>query len=241
MLARYHKQKLDKAIVQKLRDINKKYELNYKLDSDLDYIKLSVFKNALSQKEVFEKTYEAIRSKYFDMWDRLSFNERNEILLQDSKATITGLRSFQFEDTAIYIPFFDRLLNSLYANETAILELPQFFELYEKFNEKIIPLEFYGIAPLVAGFSDFTLLLHQDHKVVLYDTIKRVFYKVSENDFKRYPIDVKKSLNDHQLNTLAHAICSQEDLFYDHLIEYEAIKKRCIKKILKLRKKETKK
>lgn len=237
MLSRYHKQKIDKQIVKQYKEISRKYALNYKFDSDLDFIQLSVFKTALKQKDKFEEIYEQTRNQYFDMWERLSFYERNEILHQELTPHLNTMKAFEFEETPIYIPFFDRLLNSLYASETAILELPQFFELYDNFNHRIIPLEFYGIEPIRHGFSSLEVIKTNETTLILYYPIKKIFYTVSKNRFKRYPIDEKCDLDSNQIETLANALLNEEAEFYDTLIMYQAIKKRCIKKILKLRRK----
>lgn len=240
MLEKYHKQKIDKNIVNQYKALNRKFDLGYKLDSDYDFIKLSVFQTALNQKKIFETTYEKTRNTYFDMWDRLSFYERNEILLQALEPKVKDMKFFIFEDTKIYMPFFDRLLNSLFATETAILELPQFLKLYNNFKEKLIPLEFYKLESLRSGFSSLELIAQNDESIILYYPIKKIFYKINNQAFERYPIDIKSMPTQNQIQLLSNQLLISIEDFYDTLIENTLIRKRCIKKILKKRKKETK-
>lgn len=151
MLERFHKQKIDKKTRQHYVQIGRKYHVNFDKKLDKDILMLSVFEKGMYQKQLIEETYEKVRSEAFDMWDYLSFKERNKLVAQELTELMKQMVYFEYENTQIVIPFFNRLLNSLYVTETAILELPQYFELYRNFNEKIIPIDTYGIAVYKAG------------------------------------------------------------------------------------------
>ena len=237
MLEKYHKQKQSKKFRKKYEPINQTFNLKYDTKNEIDLLYLSSFVTALNQKRVIENTYESVRNECFDMWDSLMFYERNKLIHNSLFPVLEDLLSFDFEGTPIYIPFFDRLLNSLYVKEIAILEKPQFFDLYRSFKDRLIPLETYGLDVLRAGFSYLPVISSNDDFLVFYENSINVFYLVSEKQSKRYPISTKVTLDDSQIKTLSDALLVSEDTFIDILIENKWIKPRCIKKILKARKK----
>ena len=239
LLQKYHKQKPVKMMIRKYDSLSKQYALNLKAKEPYDYLKLSLFETALANKSTIEQTFEAIRSKNLDMWENLSFNERNFIVKCDNATQKAKMKKFIFEEQAIYIPFFDKLLNTLYDRETAILELPQYFKLYNDFNARI-QLDLYGFEPYKANMSCAHCIASDATTIVLYDKKQGVFYKISDDAFKQYPILQGIPVERELLETLGHALLDQSDTgkFLDLLIQHEMISKRCVKKIEKLKKKD---
>lgn len=238
MLNKYHKQKVDKKTRNYYGDFIKKYQLPYEKESELDLIKVSIFLSALKQKEVIEKTYEQVRNENIDMWEYLEFNERNNIVGQTLNERLHDMYHFNFEGTEIYIPFFDRLMNSLYTKETAILELPQFFELYQDFKKRIIDMSMYGIDIYRSGFSYLPCVASSEIVAVLFNSEINVFYAITNQSFKRYPFNAKAKLDEATQIHLGNLLVKGEDVFLDELIDKRLLKRACIKRILKIRKKE---
>ena len=237
MLEKYHKQKLDKQIRKKYEILNKQYNLGYNTKNELDLIKLSIFETSLRQKKKIESIYESVRSSLFDMWDHLSFYERNDLIILELDKVINNLNSFKFESTDIYIPFFDPLLNKLYIQEIAILELPQFLKLYHDFNERLIPIEYYGLNIYKNGFSMMQEIGYNESEVVLYYPNGNIFYKINKDGMRRFPILKKAELTEKDLTKLGELLLNDELGFIDYLIEKEFVNKRFIKKIIRKRRK----
>ena len=237
MLEKYHKQKIDKHIRKKYELINKQYDLGYDTKNEFDLIKLSIFETSLRQKKKIESIYESVRSSLFDMWEHLSFYERNDLIRLELDKVINNLNSFEFEATDIYIPFFDPLLNKLYIQEIAILELPQFLKLYHDFNERLIPIEYYGLNIYKNGFSMMQEIGYNENEVVLYYPNDNIFYKINKDGMRRFPILKKAELSENDLTTLAELLLNDKSKFIDYLIDKEFVKKRFIKKIIRKRRK----
>lgn len=237
MLEKYHKQKHSPDFIKPFKEINKKYQLNYNLKDDFDLLKLSIFQTSLNQKKFFEAQFEAIRNECFDMWDYLSFYERNDIILKEGTPRFNTLHSFEFEQTRIFIPIFDRLLNSLYTTETAILELPQYFELYRDFKDRLIDIETYQLAPYKAGFTYCKVVRENENSVVLYDSKLNVFYKLGETN-KRYPIYFESKPTETQILEIAEFIIEDNFWMMDYLSKNNLLSKKCNKKYKKFKLKE---
>ncbi|QIK70182.1 hypothetical protein G7062_07720 [Erysipelothrix sp. HDW6C] len=240
ILKKYHKQQLSREVMNTYRDLNKIYDLKYNLKDDFDCLKMSVFANGLKTKDTFEKEFERIRNANIDMWDNLVFQERNFIIKCDFAPTKAKLHKFVDDDQNIYIPFFGKLLNSLYDRETAILELPQYFKLYQEFKDKLIPIDIYGLKPFIANMASARYTVGDEHALVLYDNQLATFYRIRDGICDTYPFEQGKQLDKEKVMTLSTALLNDETAFIDLLIAAEYLNPRCVKKIQKQRTKANK-
>ena len=243
ILKKYHDQKRPKKEIKMLMDMNKMYNLRLNPKSNFDLLKLDVFKHSLETKKTFETEFERIRNEHLDMWDNLLFKERNFIVQCDIAPIKSKLKVFQVEnENRVYIPFFDGLLNTLYDRETAILELPQYFKLYNDFQDRLIPIDTYGLQPFIANMSSGRCIAQSTSDIVLYRDDINIFYRYNLTECESYPLWTEKKLESEHIKELADLILnSNEKALLDYCIENELIKPRCIKKINKQRVKAEKK
>lgn len=232
LLMKYHKYKLNKNDIKRYDGIAKKYGLKLNSKDLKDFLTLSIFEIGLHQKEAIEHIYEEVRNECFDMWEYLSFYERNDIIMLKLNPRLDSFKSFVSHDTTILIPFFDNLLNALYHKEVAILELPQFFHLYTQFKEKLIDINQYGLLPYQANMSIFPCENSSDNFVILHDSEGCAFIKLSDH-IEVYPYLKKQVLSASVKKELVDALSEDETLFYDTLISNEVVSKRYIKKYQK--------
>lgn len=237
ILQKYYKQKLSKSDLKHYQAISDEYKLSLNPKNSLDLLKISVFETSLQNKTFFEQQFETIRSSNIDMWDNLSFNERNFIIKCDIASNKVKRVHFKVDGENIYIPFFDKLLNKLYDDETAILELPQFFKLYKDFKSKLVPLESYGLLPYIANMSRAKCIAHNDTYVVLFDKELACFYKMNLNECIHYPILQNIDFPDEYILKSSKELLKDETKFLNTLIENKMINEKSIKKIKKYREK----
>lgn len=237
ILHKYHKQNIDRKVLKHYQEMSDEYGLKLKSKNTLDALKLSVFETALLNKKFFENKFEEIRNQNIDMWDIISFNERNFIIKCDIASLKIKQKHFKNDGENIYIPFFDKLLNKLYDDETAILELPQFFKLYKDFKDKIISIDSYGLKPYIANMSRAKCIVHNEEYLVLYDEEISCFYKMNLKECTRYPILESKDYSAETILKCSKSLLISDDQFIDSLIEYEMLNPKCVKKINKLREK----
>lgn len=240
MLERFHKQKRPSRFKKKYKELNQTLNLNLNVNDDQDLLKLSIYDVALNQKQFFENQFESVRNDCFDMWDHLSFYEKNDLILLDTNKEVHQLNSFDYKDVNIYIPFFNKMLNSLYATEIAVLEKPQFFKLYREFKESMIDMKQYGLDPYIHGFTYCQVVNFDAHQVVLFDDVLKIFYKI-DNEFKRFPLLEDVKLTETQIKEVAKFIAEDEtEELYAFVVAQNLVSKRFIKRYNKLKRKEKK-
>ncbi|WP_198401209.1 hypothetical protein [Erysipelothrix larvae] len=227
--------------MNQLKTLAERFSLPYDPKNLMDYLTLTVFEEGLRNKETIESCYESVRSQCFDMWDYLSFKERNALILKDLKPELQNLKHFSYNNEQIFIPFFDELMNALYSKEVAILELPQFFELYQNFKSKIININRYGRLPFIANMGEFECSFDTKDFFILHDERGKAFIKVSDKDYDIFPYLKTKDLMQRDIFTFSLLLAEDEDAFYKALVDKEVVSKRFIKKYNKLVKKRQKK
>lgn len=191
-----------KQHVRTMQSDLRRFNLALPISHERQYFEALVMHQGLINKQALEQTFEDARRDLYDMWETLSFQERNRLVALKSMDVKNSLPHVVLNDDVIFIPFFDRLLNALYHKELAILELPQYFKLYKQFKDRVEPIHGYG----------FNLF---DEKLI---PIKNVVVKANVRVFYYHPF---KSLyvleEDFNLNryALSKALCQAHPLSSD--------------------------
>lgn len=233
LLQKYHKQEFSKKSINQLKELKRKYDLKY--PDNLKYtLKLILVQNSIAQKGAIESSFENFRNRHFDMWDNLTFQERNRLFQMDFLDVRSKLNSFEYQGERIYIPIFDILFNNLYDRETAILELPQYFKLNQDFKEAMIDVEQYGLKPYAAGIC-FPCLAKRDDSVILYDEQMNTFYRVNDQVVP-YPLYDKKQIEKEDAHILASHLSDFNDAaFLNYALEQGYLHPKLAKKLEKKR------
>lgn len=223
-----------------------KYKIERKLKTELDYFIALIELQSLINKESFEKCFEDSRRELYDYWDNLSFQERNRLILLQTNNIKNESRFFRFNNKPIWIAFFDELLNSLYHSEIAILELPQYFKLYKQFQDRIISVKDYGLAPFIDEFIPITVLCNNEYSLVFYYQLTRSLYYINQDfSLKRYSLckdlcQIQPLKED--LKPLALSILTQDtEQILDSFINSELINDKVKKMLTKYKNKGIKK
>lgn len=144
-----------KQTILEIKQAFKPYQIEILIRNELDYFEALIHLQGLKNKQAFEQLFETQRNALMDIWDHLSFQERNR-LIQIQLDVIKEKHPFfkTNESKIIWIPFFDPLLNGLYNSDLAILELPQYFKLYKAFKDRRISIRDYQFLPYRYEFID---------------------------------------------------------------------------------------
>lgn len=234
--------KATKDIIDQIKSKFNRYKIERKLKTELDFFIGLIELESLKNKESFEKCFEDARTELFDYWDNLSYQERNRLVLLQTNVLKNDSHFFKFNNKPIWIAFFDELLNSLYNNEIAILELPQYFKLYRQFSDRMISVKEYGLCPFINEFIPIVNLLNNDNSIVFYYHLTKSLYYLN-NDFKliRYPLSKElcqvQPLKD-DLKVIANSILTQEEsIIIDSLINSLLINDKVKKQLQKYKQK----
>lgn len=210
------------------------------------FLSLLIMAQALHNKQAFEISFERTRKELADLWDTLDRQERN--FLANQKLDVVKRKLTSFTDDSgqiIWIACFDALLNALYDKRISIFELDQYFKLYTSFNDRLIPIEQYGLAPLAQNYIELEVLdfavdslliyyrpLHSVMRVEMVDHAYRV-----ESVPLSHAFEFKPELSDFwpRLHTAWRSESAQEVM--DCFIEWAALEPRLTKRLARLRKK----
>lgn len=217
-LERYHKQVWNKDKIKELENLNKKFKLGLNCKENLDLLYIQVFAESLKNKQLFESEFNKFHQEHVDMWANMTFNDRNLFIHQDMAELKNKLKNFEFNGKRIHIAFFNELLNVLYDKETAILDLPQYFKLYEDFNDEIISTKTYGIKPLIAKMAWPNPIAQKKDTIIMYDHSIQTLFKVNKDRCETYPL-YENSNPDHALIVDLSKLLLKEDYgsFYTSL------------------------
>lgn len=240
-LERYHKQVWDKNKIKELQDLNKKYKLSYNCKDTFDLLRLQIFQESLKNKTAFETEFNTFHQKHTDMWKNMTFKERTFFIHKDMDVLKQTLKNFEFNDKTIYIAFFNELMNVLYDEETAILELPQFFKLYDDFNKEIIPIETYGLHPFFANMAWPVAVAQKNECLILFDPSIQCFFKLEAKECEVYPLYEKSEANHSLVVDLAKLLLKEEyGSFYAAMEANSLMSPRLEKKFKRVLKRRTK-
>lgn len=214
-LEKYHKQSLLKGVFakenqRKLRVVNE-HEQIYRCDHEIHALMLDVYYQSTINKNTIQQAYETTRNNVFDIWQNLDNVQKNHLLSVELSALFEQLPHFAFNDTMVYVAFFDELLNSLIDKRTAIFELPQYFKLYKQYKDRVIAPEHYGYLPFLNGFSDCVVAYSDQTVLMMYHSKAHVFYVLK--DFQiitRLPFNNQMELSLDDLKALADHIRHDE-------------------------------
>jgi hypothetical protein len=203
---------IQKAILSQFRSLN----ISIKIENERDYFDALVLFQALLNKQALEQCFENTRRELFEIWDHISYQERSTLLYHRVVDLLNELPSIKYQDQVIFIPFFDALLNALYRNELAILELPQYFKLYRQFEARMESVHAYGLNIYDESFIAVKNLITKPNLRIFYYHPLKSLYRIDDQfDLLRLP-----------LNKLAcQAVPLTKDLMFisKHLVQAEEL------------------
>lgn len=193
------------------------YGIQIKIRTDAEFFDGLIQYQGLINKNAFEECFERERRNMIDLWNHLSYQEKNRLINIELNDLKNSLKFFKDKDGKItWIPFFDELLNALYHNEIAILELNQYFKLYKQFKDRRVSQIHYGWYPYHAQFMDISVIYETTHlKFFYYEPLRSLFKLDLNMVLERWPLD-KVLCQIHPLKkdllVLAQSIASDQEI-----------------------------
>ena len=186
--------KKDKKTVKQIVRSFSGYRIPIVIKDDLSFFDALIMAESLKNKLALENEYDKSRTGLYDVWDILSYQERNGFINKDLDLIKKEMHGFtDDENHTIWITFFDELLNSLYNKEMVIFELQQYYRLYRDFSQRLTKTHHYGLLPYRNSFLDITLLAQNETTVVFYYQNTRCLYRLN-SDFSLRKIPLSKVL-----------------------------------------------
>jgi len=192
------------------------FKISIKFDTELQYFDALVVYQGLLNKHALEQCFEDTRRELFEIWDHISYQERSRLLYLRAVNVMNDLPYIKKGSHVIFIPFFDQLLNALYHNELAILELPQYFKLYKQFEARMEAIHNYGLDIYDESFIPVKNIIVQDDVRIFYYHPLKSLYKISSTyELTRYPLNkaaCQAVPHTKDLVTLAQALINTDEI-----------------------------
>ncbi len=186
--------KKDKKTAKQIIKLFSGYRISLDIKEDLTFFDALIMAESLNNKLALENQYDKSRTGLYDVWDILSYQERNGFINKDLDLIKKEMHGFMDDEHhTIWITFFDELLNSLYNKEMVIFELQQYYRLYRDFSQRLTKTHHYGLLPYRNSFLDITLLSQNEKCVVFYYQNTRCLYRLT-SDFSLRKIPLSKVL-----------------------------------------------
>lgn len=176
------------------------YGIQVLVHNELDYFETSIAYQGLLNKQAFENVFQQQWNQLSDLWNHLSYQEKNKLIQIELTTIKNELPYFIVESgKVIWIPFFNELLNTLYHSDLAIFELEQYFKLFKNFSSTMEVRSFYGFHPYTSRFIDVTPLDVIEDTLYFYDQdFKSIFKLDSQHHLTRLPLN-KEACSIHPL------------------------------------------
>lgn len=228
-----------KTQLQTILKAFKPFKIEFKCKDEKAFFEACIHYQGLVNKLAFESVFEAQRYALLDIWNHLTYQEKNRLVHIKLNEVKDGLKYFKTQDDkVIWIPFFDRLLNALYHNDLAIFELEQYYRLYRDFKGRRTNIHDYGLLPYQSGFIEVTPLYTRDNAFYFYEqNFKSIFCIVDETLWTRIPLS-KSVCQVHPLQKDLLVLCqahasTREIELAQILVQSPCVDDKCKKKLEK--------
>lgn len=231
-IQKFHRQKPKRS----LRKVYQQKEANQYLNLDCkswqDLVTLEIFETGLANKMFVEQSVNQFMQKYWDVWEVMTFEERNHLFLVEYEDAFQKRRQFLWSQLPVMIPFFSLEMNRIYTKEPLVLEFDQYYRLYRHFDKHIIDMGIYQNAPLKAGFSKARYVLGDHQSWVLYDERFQIFLIYQQGRYQNFlPLrDDLDVVSSGQQETIAKMLLEEDK---EHLLPYLIEQNLCHKRLVK--------
>ena len=172
MLEKYrHDTDIEKTIFYKnmMAYLTKYPAISKKYKTDQDLFRLDIIVHALKNKEKKDDIFKQYYIENNDILNRLNYQEKKHLLIQEIKQHTDCLYCFDFEGEKIYLPIFDMKINHFYMFDRPLLELKQYQKYIDNFSTSMIdPISYYGYELYQSCFSSLQYIIEDERFICYY-------------------------------------------------------------------------
>lgn len=143
----------------------------YKVKYPQDLFIYEVILNGIRNKEAIDECYNRFTVNNYDVFEYLTYLEKQHMLNQDEAKVVADLPCFQ--DTTsqqkIYIPFLEPFVNKYYLTDYQLITLKQHRQYIQQYPRNIKNIfDLYGLQPYNSKFSSLQLVGNDDEYYYFY-------------------------------------------------------------------------
>lgn len=232
-LKKVHRQKPSRSLRRLYRKKRSNEYLNLSCSNWDDFLKIDLFEKSMANKTFIESAVNRFMQKYWDVWEIMTFEERNHLFLVEYDESFKARKQFKWKQGPIMIVFFPPALNRIYIQEPLVLEYDQYFRLYRDFSDQIIDMDAYKHLPYEANMTSAEWVMGDEASFVLYWEEYRLFLLYEDLILKEeLPLDLKtENLNLKQKESIAKRLLeADESELIDYLLQENLCHRRFVKR-----------
>lgn len=156
----------------------------YKVKNPWDLFAYEVILRGIRAKKAIDQCYNRFLADNYDLFDHISYKQRQKIFLHEIKEITAKLVSFKDckSGEMIYIPFLEPFLNKYYLNDYLLITLKHHLMYIKEFPKDIdIFVKLYDLQPYNSDFSTLQLVGQDDENEYLYHDDFKVVYQFNNN------------------------------------------------------------
>lgn len=157
---------------------------SYKVKNPQDLFAYEVILNGIRNKDVIDECYNQFAAMNYDIFEYVTYKERQNMFNLDLKKTIASLPSFQDLNSheMIYIPFLEPFINKYYAFDYQLITLKQHQIYIEEYPRTIKNMfDLYGLQIYNSHFSSLQLIGQDDEYYYFYHSDFKTVFQFDHN------------------------------------------------------------
>lgn len=147
------------------------YGFSYKVKYPQDLFAYEVILNGIRNKQVIDECYNQFVAVNYDIFEYVTYKERQRMINQDEEKVIANLPHFKDNQSKeeIYIPFLEPFINKYYTTDYQLVTLKKHKEYIANYPRNIKNMfELYGIQPYNSYLSSLQLVGVDDEYYYFY-------------------------------------------------------------------------
>lgn len=214
---KFHKR--NQIYKKKYLDLLKEHNIKFSIKDEFDYFFAFLIAISLQRKQQLDRIYFYAFEEIKTIENNLSFEQKNNLLLEISKETITGYQRVEIASENIIFPVFPVRYNNLYSKDPASFSIPKYRDFITKFKEQIDPKIYYPE------------ILNTDYFNGFYD---KTYDAIYDNEFKILTIQKQKiHLENEKIDELIIAYTATDTLKFLEILLSTNLTSKKLKKLTK--------
>ncbi len=207
----------------------KRQGLYHKIKSDQDFIDFEIIKTSYNNMKKIQNKFLEIKANLEDLWDVISYQEKNFLLYQELAPFMETLKHFYVDDKRYFIAYFDQLINAYYDHEMLMFDHENYRKFIYDFKKIVVSIKENRLLALQAQFSETKFIVKNAKAYVLFSEQVNRFYLI---DNEVLDFGMSANLSQAQILDVANMILAKDskDLMV-YLSENELGKKRLLKRL----------
>ncbi|MFV0393784.1 MAG: hypothetical protein ACK5LC_05245, partial [Coprobacillaceae bacterium] len=136
---------------------------------------------AINNKKKLEDTYYSFVSQNYDIFEHITYHEKQNMINHDIQEVAENLFSFTDGEFCIYVPYLENFINQRYLEDFQMVTLKQHQEYINRYPRSVDNMyKLYGIKPYISNFSSLEFIGQDDMYYYFYYKESKTIYSFNK-------------------------------------------------------------